>query len=295
MRSLVPRLTHGRAGTILNPLAFLVGVVVLWQLAVSLRWVDNLILPPPLEVLTSFVDLATTPRIWGDVWVTTWETIAGFAIAAVGGIVLAIMTGLSRRLKSMLYPHVIALQVTPRIATAPILIAWLGFGYSPKIAIAALIAFFPIFVNTLTGMLSIGSEEEEMFRSLGATRRQLFTDLMLPSSMPLIFAGLKTAMTLALTGAIVAEFISAERGLGLLIQRYSYQLNMDDAFAVLGMLMLLGLVLYAVTAVLDGLIVFWNHDSRLSARTRRKVRRDQQSQAATDDVGASAPMQAVAP
>lgn len=269
-----PAITRTRVSGVLDPLIFLIGVVILWQIAVTLKWVDNLVLPAPADVVVSFFELFGAGRIWRDIGATLWETTAGFIIAAVGGIVLAVVTGLSERMKSMLYPHIIALQVMPRIAIAPILIAWLGFGDSPKIAIAALIAFFPVFVNTLTGMLSIGSEEEEMFRSLGATKTQLFLNLMLPSSMPLIFAGLKTAMTLALTGAIVAEFISAEYGLGLLVQRYSYQLNMDDAFAVLIVLMLLGLALYAVTAVMDGVIVFWNHDTRLNVRTRNKIRRD---------------------
>ena len=274
MSSLTPKFTRSSVGSIVNPTIFLVAVLVLWQAIVSFGWIDALIVPPPLDVLKSFIDLTVSGSIWPHVWVTTWVTFVGFVIAAVGGVVLAVLTGMSERAKSMLYPHVIALQVTPRIAIAPILIAWLGFGNSPKIAIAALIAFFPIFVNTLTGMISVASEELEMFRSLGATRRQLLTNLLIPSSLPLIFAGLKTAMTLALTGAVVAEFISAERGLGLLVQRYSYQLNMDDAFAVLIMLMLLGLVLYAITAVMDGVIVFWNHDSRLIARTRTKIRRD---------------------
>jgi NitT/TauT family transport system permease protein len=274
MSRMVPRITNTRISGVLDPLIFLVGVIVLWQVAVSLKLVDNLVLPAPGDVVVSFFELFAAGRIWTDIWVTTWETLAGFVIAAIGGVVLAVVTGLSKRMKSMLYPHIIALQVMPRIAIAPILIAWLGFGDSPKIAIAALIAFFPVFVNTLTGMASIGSEEEEMFRSLGATKRQLFVNLMLPTSLPLIFAGLKTAMTLALTGAIVAEFISAEYGLGLLVQRYSYQLNMDDAFAVLIVLMLLGLLLYAVTAVLDSVIVFWNHDTRLNAKTRAKIRRD---------------------
>lgn len=263
-----------RPSTVFYPVGFLIATLAVWQLIVIFDYVDALILPPPGDVAVSFVDIILGGRVWMDVWVTTSNTLAGFAIAAIGGVGLAIITGLSPRMKAMLYPHVIALQVTPRIALAPILIAWLGFGEGPKIAIAALIAFFPVFVNTLTGMLSIGVEEEEMFRSLGATRRQLFVDLMLPSSFPMIFAALKTAMTLALTGAVVGEFIASERGLGLLVKRYSYQLNMDDAFAVLVILMLVGLVLYAVTAAMDSVVVFWNHDRRMNARTLKRVRLD---------------------
>ena len=263
-----------KPSAILYPFGFLLAALAVWQLIVIFDYVDSLILPPPGDVAISFVDIILEGRIWADVWVTTFATLAGFAIAAVGGVGLAIITGLSPRMKAMLYPHVIALQVTPRIALAPILIAWLGFGEGPKIAIAALIAFFPVFVNTLTGMLSIGVEEEEMFRSLGANRRQLFVDLMLPSSLPMIFAALKTAMTLALTGAVVGEFIASESGLGLLVKRFSYQLNMDDAFAVLIILMLLGLVLYAITAVMDSVVVYWNHDGRMNSRTLKRVRLD---------------------
>jgi NitT/TauT family transport system permease protein len=263
-----------KPSAVLYPVGFLIATLAVWQLIVIFDYVDALILPPPGDVAVSFVDIILEGRIWTDVWITTFATLAGFTIASVGGVGLAIITGLSPRMKAMLYPHVIALQVTPRIALAPILIAWLGFGEGPKIAIAALIAFFPVFVNTLTGMLSIGVEEEEMFRSLGANRRQLFVDLMLPSSLPMIFAALKTAMTLALTGAVVGEFIASENGLGLLVKRFSYQLNMDDAFAVLIILMLLGLVLYAVTALMDSVVVFWNHDRRMNSRTLKRVRLD---------------------
>jgi len=258
-----------RLRTFALPAIFLVAVVALWQLVSALEWVDRLILPPPGEVTVSFFELVFVDGMWIHIWATTWETVAGFVIAAVAGIVLAVITGLSETLKQMLYPYVIALQVTPRVAIAPILIAWLGFGYSPKIAIAALIAFFPVFLNTLTGMMSVDEEAQEMFRSLGATRRQMFTNLMLPSALPLLFAGLKTAMTLALIGAIVGEFISAQNGLGLLVQRFSYQVNMDDAFAVLIVLTLLGLVLYGLTELFDRIFVYWTHDGRLVRRTRR--------------------------
>lgn len=263
-----------QAANLALPAVFLVAIVALWHLASTMEWIDRLILPPPGEVARSFYELLVVDGVWAHIWATTWETVAGFVIAAVGGIVLAIVTGLSVTLKRMLYPYVIALQVTPRVAIAPVLIAWLGFGYSPKIAIAALIAFFPVFLNTLTGMMSVDDEAQEMFRSLGASKRQLFTNLMLPSALPLLFAGLKTAMTLALIGAIVGEFISAQNGLGLLVQRFSYQVNMDDAFAVLIILTILGLVLYGLTELLDRIFVYWTHDKRLVRRTQRLDRRD---------------------
>jgi NitT/TauT family transport system permease protein len=173
----------------------------------------------------------------------------------------------------MLHPYAIGLQVTPRIAVAPIIIAWAGFGYSSKIWIAAIIAFFPIYVNALTGILTVDEESREMFRSLGASRWQSFSRLVVPSSLPIMFAGLKTAAGLALVGAVVGEFISAQRGLGVLVQQFSYQLAVDDAFAVILILMFMGLLLFALMEWLERVTVFWLHDARLVARTRRRQAR----------------------
>nr|WP_301539453.1 ABC transporter permease subunit [Nocardioides sp. zg-1308] len=188
---------------------------------------------------------------------------------------LAVPSGLWPTMRRMLHPYAIGLQVTPRIAVAPIIIAWAGFGYSSKIWIAAIIAFFPIYVNALTGILTVDEESREMFRSLGATRWQSFSRLVVPSSLPIMFAGLKTAAGLALVGAVVGEFISAQRGLGVLVQQFSYQLAVDDAFAVILILMLMGLLLFAVMEWLERVTVFWLHDARLVARTRRLQARAQ--------------------
>src|SRR5690554_6365564 len=114
-----PAITRTRVSGVLDPLIFLIGIVILWQIAVTLKWVDNLVLPAPADVVVSFFELFGAGRIWRDIAATLWETTAGFIIAAVGGIVLAVVTGLSERMKIMLYPHIIALQVMPRIAIAP--------------------------------------------------------------------------------------------------------------------------------------------------------------------------------
>jgi NitT/TauT family transport system permease protein len=176
-------------------------------------------------------------------------------------------------MRKMLHPYAIGLQVTPRIAIAPIIIAWAGFGYSSKIWIAAIIAFFPVYVNALTGILTVDEDSREMFRSLGASKWQTFMRLMVPSSLPIMFAGLKTAAGLALVGAVVGEFISAQRGLGVLVQQFSYQLAVDDAFAVIFVLMLMGLLLYGIMEWIERVTVFWLHDKRLVARTKRRTAR----------------------
>jgi NitT/TauT family transport system permease protein len=264
------------------PLFFLALIVAFWELALALDWVAETILPHPLDIAESFGELITSDFVWDDIGATLWETVAGFALGSALGLALAIPSGLSPIMRQMLGPYAVALQVTPRIAIAPLIIAWAGFGYSSKIWIAAIIAFFPVYVNALTGILTVDEEAREMFRSLGASRWQTFTRLMVPSSLPVLFAGLKTAAGLALVGAVVGEFISAERGLGVLVQQFSSQLAIADAFAVILMLMILGLVLYGVMEWLERTTVFWLHDTRLAARTRRRAARARRKLARQD-------------
>ena len=268
------------------PLLFLGLLVLVWEIALAQEWVSTRVLPHPEDIVTSFVDLSLSDIWWDDVAATLWESVAGFLLGSVLGLALAIPSGLWPVMRRMLHPYAIGLQVTPRIAIAPLIIAWVGFGYSSKIWIAAIISFFPVYVNALTGMLTVDEESREMFRSLGASRWQTFIRLVTPSSLPVMFAGLKTAAGLALVGAVVGEFISAQRGLGVLVQQFSYQLAVSDAFAVIVMLMLLGLLLYGVMEWLERITVFWLHDSRLVARTRRRAARARRRAARRTDVAA---------
>ena len=257
------------------PLVFLAFLILLWKVALWEEWVADNIVPHPEDVVTSFFELLFSGEVgvWDDIAATLWETVAGFALGSALGIGLAVPSALSPLMRRMLQPYAIGLQVTPRIAIAPIIIAWAGFGYSSKIWIAAIIAFFPVYVNALTGILTVDEDAREMFRSLGASRLKTFWRLLVPSSLPVLFAGLKTASGLALVGAVVGEFISAQRGLGVLVGQFSYQLAVADAFAVIAMLMFLGLLLYFVMEWLERLTVFWLHDKRLVARTRRRAAR----------------------
>lgn len=255
------------------PLLFLVLLLAAWELALALEWVAETILPHPKDIAVSFVDLLFSDIVWDDIAATLWESVAGFVLGSALGLALAIPSGLSPTMRQMLNPYAVALQVTPRIAIAPLIIAWVGFGYSSKIWVAAIIAFFPVYVNALTGILTVDEDAREMFRSLGASRLQTFLRLMVPGSLPVLFAGLKTAAGLSLVGAVVGEFISAQRGLGVLVQQFSSQLAISDAFAVILMLMVLGLLLYGVMEWLERTTVFWLHDGRLAARTRRRAAR----------------------
>jgi NitT/TauT family transport system permease protein len=270
------------------PLLFLAILVAVWELALAVDYVSESILPHPKDIVVSFWELITSSFVWDDVAATLWESVAGFGLGSALGLALAIPSGLSPMMRKMLGPYAVALQVTPRIAIAPLIIAWAGFGYSSKIWIAAIIAFFPVYVNALTGIITVDEDAREMFRSLGASRWQTFMHLMVPGSLPVLFAGLKTAAGLSLVGAVVGEFISAERGLGVLVQQFSSQLAIADAFAVILMLMFLGLLLYATMEWLERTTVFWLHDGRLAARSRRRAARAEKKLAWRQEVPSEA-------
>jgi NitT/TauT family transport system permease protein len=261
-----------RTRRILTHLLIFAVVIGGWELLGAMGRLNDLILPPPSAIGLAIVDLYfVTGKIWWHFFVTMFEALAGFAIGAGIGVTLAIVAGLNAAFRRYIAPYVVVVQVTPLIAVAPLMIAWLGFGWSSKIGIAALVCFFAPFVNTLTGLLNIDKDAEEMFRSLGASKGQLFWKLMLPSSVPIIMAGLKTAMALALIGAVVGEFISASEGVGILMQRASFALNIAESIAVLLSMALMGVILYAVMELLDDRIVFWRRDARMQAVGRRRA------------------------
>jgi NitT/TauT family transport system permease protein len=261
-----------RIRRILTHLVIFAVVIGGWELLGVMGRLNDLILPPPSAIGLAIVDLYfVTGKIWWHFFVTMFEALAGFAIGAGIGVTLAIVAGLNAAFRRYIAPYVVVVQVTPLIAVAPLMIAWLGFGWSSKIGIAALVCFFAPFVNTLTGLLNVDKDAEEMFRSLGASKRQLFWKLMLPSSVPIIMAGLKTAMALALIGAVVGEFISASEGVGILMQRASFALNIAESIAVLLSMALMGVILYAAMELLDDRIVFWRRDARMQAVSRRRA------------------------
>ena len=260
-------------GRFAPPVVFLGLLTAIWQAVVTFGLVNTIILPEPVAVVTALGTLVADGILWEHLGATTFETLVGYGLGVTLGITLAVLSSLFITLRRAFMPYVISLQVTPLIAVAPLIVAWLGFGYSSKIAVSALICFFPVFVNTLAGVLATTDDEREMFRSLGASRLLTFRRLMLPRSLPLVFAGLKTSMTLALIGAVVGEFIAGQRGLGLLVKRFSAQLAVPEAFAVVLTLTLLGLTLYGAINRFERTVVFWAYDNRLLTRTRRRQQR----------------------
>lgn len=251
-------------------LAVVLGV---WEMTGVLGLVDQLILPRPSSIIASWWSITIVQGlVHKHFGITLTEAFAGFFFGVTSGILLAVASALSVPFRRYSNPYVVALQVTPRIALAPIIIGWFGFGLSGKMVVAGVICFFAPFINTLTGLLNTDKDSLEMFDSLRASKRQIFWRLQLPNAMPVIMAGLKTALTLALIGTIVGEFMSANAGMGLLMQRFTFALNMSASFAVLLTLTLMGLLLFGLMEALDSRLVYWKHDSRMKAISERQKR-----------------------
>lgn len=248
-------------------------LIALWEGAVRLGLINSIMVPPPSGIGSAIVDLYFVKgTIWPHFFITLTEAVVGFLIGAAIAISLAVGSSLSDPFRRYVSPYAIVLNVTPGIALTPIVIAWFGFGMGSKIALAAIISFFPIFVNTLTGLTQIDREREELFVSLGADRVKIFTRLRVPAALPLVFAGLKIGLTTALIGAVVAEFAQATEGVGVLMNRFSFQLNMGASIATLLSMTLIGLILFYSMEFLDDRLVFWRREERREAVSRKRAR-----------------------
>ena len=261
-----------RRQRLLTHLSIFTVLMLSWELSSRLGWANPLFLPRPTDILQSFwVIFVGTGNVWYHLYVTLTEVVAGFLAGSTLGIGLAIVVGLNPVARRFMQPYIIILEATPRIAMGPLIIATVGFGFASKITIVMLVCFFAPFVNTLAGMLSVNNDGMELMRSLGASKWQAFRKLMLPSAMPTIMAGLRLAMASALSGALVAEFISANEGMGVLLDRYVSSLNMASAFATLLTLTAVGFAIFKTMEWVDERTVFWRHEARLTATSRKRA------------------------
>ncbi len=244
-------------------LGFLVLGLGIWEALNRTGMIHDIILPAPTRIAVGLWTVITLPGFARELGTTVLEVFAGFLLAAVVGVGIGILTGTFDLFRRAIYPYVVAFQVIPKVVFAPIFLAWFGFGIESKIVLAAVIAFFPCLINTAVGLRSTSEDERMLLRSYVASRRQVFFKLTLPKALPLIFAGLKTAFTFALIGAIVAEFVGTYHGLGLMLETFTFALQMHLVFAVIVIISVMGIVLYAGLDFLDRRIVFWRREEGL--------------------------------
>jgi len=244
----------------------LIGLVLaLWEAAVTYFAVPKFILPPPSQVFYGLYNGFASGLYIDHLQVTLVETFMGFALGCCLAFVFGTMVALSRSLEYFFYPFIVMFQAMPKVALAPIIIVWFGLGLTSKVVNAALVAFFPLMVNTIVGLKSAEEDRVSLMRSLAANKWQIFWMLQLPNAMPYIFAGLEIAMIFALIGAIVGEFVGAEKGLGMLIQSMNFTMDVAGQFSVLLTLSFLGLVLNGMVGFLRRRILFWDAASKAEA------------------------------
>lgn len=241
---------------VLWPIAGLVFLLLLWQAWVSVFHVKSYLVPLPLTVAREIVD--KRGLLLSNLAPTALESIVGFALGNVAGIVIALLFVYSRILRRAFYPAATILWTVPIVAIAPILIIYLGFGYSPKIAVAALITFFPTLVNMVAGFESVDAQLLELMRVLSARERDVFLKLRIPSSVPYLFAALKIAAPAAVIGAIVAEWIGSTRGIGFLIVYATQNFEAPQLYAAMAVASAYALALFGVVVVGQRLMRRWD-------------------------------------
>lgn len=247
--------------TKLTPLAGIFVFLLIWEVGVRLYKVPAYLLPAPSVIFDTFV--SEFPKLLFHGWVTLYEMLLGYGLAVAVAIPLAIAITSSRRFDNFVTPTMLFFQVVPKVAIAPLFLVWFGVGVTPKILVAFLISFFPIVIDAAVGLRSMSSEMGDLARSMGASRMQVFAQFRLPTSLPYLFSGLKVAATLAVAGAVVGEFVGADKGLGYLLLVTNSNMETALMFATIVALTGIGLVFFYAVEFIEALLIPWHVTHRI--------------------------------
>jgi NitT/TauT family transport system permease protein len=244
--------------------AILVAILAAWWAASHLVKVPTYIVPPPEQVWRAIVNgLVRLPWDAGGYWyhgaITVWEALLGFVIGSALGAVLGFALVYWPILEKSAYPYVVGFQSLPKVALAPLMVVWFGFGLEGKVFITAVITFFPVLVNTMAGYRSVEPERIELARSCNASQWQLISKIIVPSCLPFLFAGLNVASVLAILGAVVGELVGARAGLGMLLTQYNQSMELGPEFAVILLLGVIGFAMNHVVKLAERRFCFWAH------------------------------------
>lgn len=242
----------------LVPAALAFGILVAlgagWQYITVSGRVSPLIVAPPSEVADALGRLWSDGTLWTHLSATATETLIGFVVAVATAIVVGSVFAMSRTIRLAVYPYILASQTFPKVAIAPLIVAMLGYGLTPKVVLAALLAFFPVLVNTIAGLTEVSEDEENLLRALRANKWQELRYLRLPNALAFIFPALSSAAILALIGAIVGEFVSGRVGIGYAINQYTITGEVAATYAMLVVLAVFGLLIYGALMVTERIV-----------------------------------------
>jgi NitT/TauT family transport system permease protein len=246
----------GQAGP---PVALFVVGVLFWEYASRSGWIERIVLPAPSRIGEALWTLCVSDFFAMHFRTTMTETALGYFIGVGGGFLLGVVTALSPVMRRLLTPYAVLVESLPKIILAPLTIIWFGYGISSKVVLIVLIVFFPVYLNTLTGLGNTSSEERWLLKAGLASPWQTFWRLLLPNALPNVFVGIKNGLVGAFIGAIVAEFIGASAGLGVLVKTYNEQLQTDYVYAVVVVMAFLSLTFFLALEWLDKKVVFWRN------------------------------------
>lgn len=227
------------------------GLGLIWEVWVTVSGVSSLLVPAPSAVLAVLWQGLADGFLWPHIRITAAETLLGFALGSMIGFAFGVLLSEVEPLRRVLWPYILASQVVPKLALGPILIVWFGFGLTSIVIITALICFFPLLENTVTGLRSAPPDQRDLFRVLGATRLQTLLRLKIPAGLPLILAGVRVSMVLALVGAVVGEFISGGHGLGASIIAAQGMMDTTLMFALFIVITAMGMLFYQLTIIVE--------------------------------------------
>jgi NitT/TauT family transport system permease protein len=246
---------NDRTLSIVLPLASALVIAIAWQVTVRVAGIRELILPAPSDIIENL--FRTLPSLIHQAVVTGREALAAFLLAIVAGFTGAALISSSKILREILYPFIVTLQLVPKVALAPLFVIFLGIDHEARIVFAALLSFFPVLISTSVGLHNTDLSALRLCRSLGASSWRTFWSVRVPFALPHFFSGVRISSTMAVTGVVIAEFISAKEGLGFAILAAGARSQTAAAFAAIGVLCVLGLALYGAVAGLEKLAIRW--------------------------------------
>ncbi|MCD6400507.1 MAG: ABC transporter permease [Anaerolineales bacterium] len=230
--------------------------LVIWEVAVRILELPSYLLPTPSEIAITMVE--RFHDLLQNSWVTAYEMLLGYFLAIAIGVPLAIAITASKTFDNFITPILLFFQTVPKISLAPLFLVWFGVGTMPKVLVAFLISFFPIVIDTAVGLRSISPDMIDLAKSMGATKQQIFTRFRLPTSLPYMFSGLKVASTLAVVGAVVGEFVGADKGLGYMLLVANSNLQTALMFGTIVALTVQGLILFYIIQFLETMLIPWH-------------------------------------
>jgi NitT/TauT family transport system permease protein len=249
---------------ILLPLAATAAFIALWQVSTQWLGVPSYLIPSPYSVMMALRVGLIQGTLWPHIWATFSALSLGYVVGCAGALALAALMSEIPVIEQAFYPLIVAFQAVPKVAMAPVIIVWLGFGIESKVAMVALICFFPCFLNALLGLKSHNQNLVDLYRAFGANRGQIFCSVKLPSAAAAIFAGIEISVVLALLGVVMSELVASRAGLGHVIAAAGADFNVAMMFACIVILSVIGVIAAFLIATLRRKLVFWEGAGRPS-------------------------------